>query len=147
MLALFRCGRAAEALDCYTQIRRRLGDELGVEPTPALDALQQQILRQDPALLADPAARRDAPRAGYRPPRQLPADIAAFAGRHAELATLDTIGGGATPRRPWSSRPCPAPPGSARPPWPCTGRTGSPTGFPTGSCTSTSAVSTRRVPR
>ncbi|MBB4764884.1 BTAD domain-containing putative transcriptional regulator [Amorphoplanes digitatis] len=96
MLALFRCGRAAEALDCYTQIRRRLGDELGVEPTPALDALQQQILRQDPALLADPAARRDAPRAGYRPPRQLPADIAAFAGRHAELATLDTIGGGDT---------------------------------------------------
>ncbi|MEU7908568.1 BTAD domain-containing putative transcriptional regulator [Actinoplanes sp. NPDC049118] len=91
MLALFRCGRAAEALDCYTRIRRRLADELGVEPTPALNALQQQILRQAPALLTDPAAKRDTPRPAYHPPRQLPADIAAFAGRHAELTTLDTI--------------------------------------------------------
>jgi len=54
MLALYRSGRQADALEAYTATRRFLRDELGVEPSPALKALQTGILRQDPAL--DPAA-------------------------------------------------------------------------------------------
>ena len=52
MLALYRSGRQAEALDVYQHSRRRLDEELGLEPTPALQRLQAQILRQDPALEA-----------------------------------------------------------------------------------------------
>jgi DNA-binding SARP family transcriptional activator/ABC-type transport system substrate-binding protein/streptogramin lyase len=50
MLALYRSGRAAEALRVYGDARRRLVDELGLEPGPALQQLEQAILRQDPAL-------------------------------------------------------------------------------------------------
>ncbi len=58
MLALYRSGRQAEALDAYQRTRRTLVDELGIEPGQALQQLQAQILNQDPALdrLA-PAAR------------------------------------------------------------------------------------------
>jgi DNA-binding SARP family transcriptional activator len=58
MLALYRSGRQAEALDVYRETRRLLVEELGVEPCPALQELEQAILRQDPGL--DPAG---APRA------------------------------------------------------------------------------------
>jgi YVTN family beta-propeller protein len=50
MLALYRSGRQAEALEAYQQLRRLLADELALEPSPALKALEQQILNQDPAL-------------------------------------------------------------------------------------------------
>jgi YVTN family beta-propeller protein len=50
MLALYRSGRQGEALDAYRAGRRRLHDELGLEPGPALRALEQQILNHDPAL-------------------------------------------------------------------------------------------------
>ena len=50
MLALYRSGRQAEALDVYRETRRRLVGELGIEPGPALHELEQAILRQDPAL-------------------------------------------------------------------------------------------------
>lgn len=50
MLALYRCGRQAEALEVYRRTRRRLVDELGIEPGPALRALEQSILRQEPAI-------------------------------------------------------------------------------------------------
>lgn len=50
MLALYRSGRQAEALELYQQTRRLLRDELGLEPNPALQDLEQAILRQDPAL-------------------------------------------------------------------------------------------------
>ena len=52
MLALYRCGRQAEALEAYRTTRARLVDELGIEPGPALQELEQQILRQDAALIA-----------------------------------------------------------------------------------------------
>jgi len=51
MLALYRCGRQAEALEHYRTTRARLVDELGIEPGPALQELEQQILRQDAALI------------------------------------------------------------------------------------------------
>jgi YVTN family beta-propeller protein len=50
MLALYRSGRHAEALDTYRDGRRALADELGLEPGPALRALEQRILDHDPTL-------------------------------------------------------------------------------------------------
>ncbi len=50
MLALYRSGRHAEALDVFRDARSTLMAELGVEPGPALQRLQQRILAQDPAL-------------------------------------------------------------------------------------------------
>src|SRR5205809_3286306 len=52
MLALYRCGRQADALEAYRTGQRRLLDELGLEPTPELRALEQEILRHDPSLAA-----------------------------------------------------------------------------------------------
>ena len=80
MLALYRSGRQAEALDAYQQARRALVDELGIEPSRELRELHQAILNQDPAL--DRAA-TDLPGAdsGRGP----------FVGRDTELAEL---GGG-----------------------------------------------------
>jgi DNA-binding SARP family transcriptional activator len=50
MLALYRAGRQAEALEAYQDARRVLMDELGLEPSGELRSLQQSILRQDPSL-------------------------------------------------------------------------------------------------
>jgi DNA-binding SARP family transcriptional activator len=56
MLALYRSGRQAAALEVYRQTRRLLVDELGIEPSPALHELEQAILHQDPALIPAVAA-------------------------------------------------------------------------------------------
>ena len=50
MLALYRSGRHAEALDVYEQTRRRLDEDLGLQPSADLQQLSGQIVRQDPAL-------------------------------------------------------------------------------------------------
>jgi SARP family transcriptional regulator, regulator of embCAB operon len=50
MLALYRSGRQAEALAAYQDIRRRLADELGLEPTRKLSELEESILLQKPEL-------------------------------------------------------------------------------------------------
>ena len=47
MLALYRCGRQAEALEAYREARRTLVEEIGVEPAPELRRLHEAILRQD----------------------------------------------------------------------------------------------------
>ncbi len=52
MLALYRSGRQAEALEAYRRARSALVEEIGVEPGPDLRALHEAILRQDPALAA-----------------------------------------------------------------------------------------------
>ena len=54
MLALYRLGRQADALRAYQSLRRLLADELGLEPTPALRQLEQQILLQSPELDGSP---------------------------------------------------------------------------------------------
>ena len=50
MIALYRCGRQAEALAAYQEARRTLVEELGLEPGPALRRLERAILQQDPSL-------------------------------------------------------------------------------------------------
>jgi hypothetical protein len=50
MLALYRSGRQAEALEVYRQTRRFLVDEVGIEPGPVLQELERAILRHDRAL-------------------------------------------------------------------------------------------------
>ena len=80
MLALYRCGRQAEALETYREARDSLV-EIGVEPGPELRGLQMAILRQDPSL--------EPPLAAADLPRQL--DVAAappLVGRGAELSWL-----------------------------------------------------------
>jgi DNA-binding SARP family transcriptional activator len=50
ILALYRAGRQAEALEVYRETRRVLTEELGLEPSPELRELEKAILRQDPAI-------------------------------------------------------------------------------------------------
>lgn len=90
MLALYRQGRQAEALDAYQRIAERLRTELGIAVGSELRRLHQRILAGDPALdlpvrAAAPAFA--APVAG-RVPRELPADPQDFVGRHAQLGQL-----------------------------------------------------------
>jgi WD40 repeat protein/DNA-binding SARP family transcriptional activator len=80
MLALYRCGRQAEALDAYRQARSVLVEEIGVEPGPELRRLHEAILRQD-ASLDPPAA--DA----VELPPELDADTP-LAGREVEVDAL-----------------------------------------------------------
>jgi len=54
MVALYRCGRQADALQVYRDGRRALVETLGVEPGPELRALERAILNHDPALRAPP---------------------------------------------------------------------------------------------
>ncbi|HWM11804.1 MAG TPA: BTAD domain-containing putative transcriptional regulator [Solirubrobacteraceae bacterium] len=78
ILALYRAGRQAEALAAYERFRRALDDELGIEPSGALKALQHRILNQHPSLEL----------AGLRAPA--PAVAAdRFVGRAGELDRLD----------------------------------------------------------
>jgi DNA-binding SARP family transcriptional activator len=56
MTALYRSGRQAEAIDAYHDARRILVDELGIDPSPALQELEGSILRQDPALAVEATA-------------------------------------------------------------------------------------------
>ncbi len=81
MLALYRCGRQAEALDVYTRTRAHLAEELGLEPGPALTALQARVLAQarELDLVAAPSAAR-------LPPR--PADMV---GREADVAAVTRL--------------------------------------------------------
>ncbi len=60
MLALYRSGRQADALDAYRRGRRQLRDELGIEPGEELRRLEQAILTHDPAI-AGPGARASRP--------------------------------------------------------------------------------------
>jgi hypothetical protein len=99
MLALYRCGRQAEALAAFLSARDILVAELGVEPGPGLRDLHQRMLAADPALAAGiagmgPAGAPGSPQ-GRDPaiPRQLPAGIWHFTGREAELNVLTVAPG------------------------------------------------------
>jgi DNA-binding SARP family transcriptional activator len=64
MLALYRSGRQAEALDAYRGTRERLVEALGLEPTPTLKALEQAILTHDPRLEPAPRGAPEPPEGG-----------------------------------------------------------------------------------
>ncbi|MGN9907465.1 BTAD domain-containing putative transcriptional regulator [Phytohabitans sp. LJ34] len=87
MQALDAAGRRAEALDAYHAARRRLSEELGIEPGEELRRLHRRILDGR-------SGNGDAPApAIYEPPvpRQLPPDVPGFVGRVEELARLDRL--------------------------------------------------------
>jgi DNA-binding SARP family transcriptional activator len=71
VLALYRAGRQAEALDAYRRTRQFFVDELGLEPSPPLQRLEQAVLRQDPSLEFEPLPRADLPAAPRTTPREL----------------------------------------------------------------------------
>jgi predicted ATPase/DNA-binding SARP family transcriptional activator len=83
VLALYRSGRQADALEAYRTARRTLSEELGIEPGPRLRHLEQRILRHDPALEA-PEAKR---------PRTiaLPAPPTPLVGRRLEVAAVTAL--------------------------------------------------------
>ena len=87
MLALYRAGRQADALEVYRQTSELLRDELGLEPGPALKALQADILAQAGALEYKTLGPIQVPRAG----RGVPRPAAPMIGRECELADISTI--------------------------------------------------------
>src|SRR6185295_14170312 len=90
MLALYRSGRQADALEIYQRLRRTLRADLGIDPGQAVRDLESAILRHDPAL--DLAAQ---PGRVSAVPAQLPLAVGAFTGRARELARLDGLLAGA----------------------------------------------------
>ncbi|MDP8971104.1 MAG: AAA family ATPase [Actinomycetota bacterium] len=81
LLALYRCGRQADALAAFQRARQVLRDDLGIEPSPWLRRRHELILLQDPAL--------DIPeRQPPQPAHNLPAPRTSFVGRRREVAQL-----------------------------------------------------------
>lgn len=81
LTALHHGGRTAEALERYEVLRTRLAEELGVDPTPELQAAYQRLLSSDP-----PAPTS---RPAVAVPHQLPGRIGGFTGRVQQLEALD----------------------------------------------------------
>ncbi|HEV2360590.1 MAG TPA: BTAD domain-containing putative transcriptional regulator [Acidimicrobiales bacterium] len=96
MLAQYRSGRQADALNTYQRLRARLADDLGIDPNPSLRELERQILMQDPELDLEAPARRapatssiggqDSERRG-----RMPRSATVFIGRRREAAELEEM--------------------------------------------------------
>jgi tetratricopeptide (TPR) repeat protein len=123
MIALYRCGRQAEALHVFHDARERLAEDLGIDPSTELARIHQRVLAMDPALdlpeqapsaavslavvAAGPSA-APSPQAAAEPepappgdpapcPAQLPPEPAGFVGRAAELDWLHALLPGTPP--------------------------------------------------
>jgi len=101
MLALYRSGRQAEALQAYREGRRLLDEELGLEPGEDLRRLERAILEQDPAIGGPPAPRSPPPRGAERGRSRRRVLIAVgavlVAVAAAAAASWSTSGAGGTP--------------------------------------------------
>jgi DNA-binding SARP family transcriptional activator/DNA-binding Xre family transcriptional regulator len=101
ILMLAASGQRAAAVQAFTRMRRRLADELGIEPSDELTEAYRHVLRPDVSRrpgggrAAVPAARYPVAAA----PAQLPADVAGFTGRADELRKLDAMVAGMQRRR------------------------------------------------
>jgi predicted ATPase/DNA-binding SARP family transcriptional activator len=78
--SLYRAGRQAEALGALGRLRRLLADELGIEPSPSVSRLEEQMLVHDPALEAASATLGN-----------LPAPSTSFIGRSTQLVDLERL--------------------------------------------------------
>jgi len=88
MLALYRSGRQAAALRAYQLTRERLAEELGIEASPALRMLEQQILEQDPSLTLMPSSPAPALGPGRSPPVEPPRPTPKYMGGPQPLDSL-----------------------------------------------------------
>ncbi|BCJ64228.1 AfsR/SARP family transcriptional regulator [Polymorphospora rubra] len=89
-LALYRAGRQGDALAALRTARERIADELGIDPGPALAALQHAILRQDPALLA-PTNRAAVPVTPAQAAHNLPYPLSTLIGRGGQVAAVGEL--------------------------------------------------------
>ncbi len=83
LLALYRSGRQADALEVYRSAREVLAEDLGLDPSPALQELERAILRQEPSLAA--------PEPPTRSTRPLPVPPTPLVGRRLELAAVSAL--------------------------------------------------------
>jgi DNA-binding SARP family transcriptional activator/basic membrane lipoprotein Med (substrate-binding protein (PBP1-ABC) superfamily) len=96
MLALYRAGRQAEALDVYEQTRRRLDEDLGLQPSAELQQLSGQIVRQEPQLRRPMPDIREVPgRDALIPTRVRRMAALVLAGTVTAAVTAFTASGGA----------------------------------------------------
>ncbi|MFJ9389777.1 AfsR/SARP family transcriptional regulator [Nocardioides sp. NPDC101246] len=99
MVALYRAGRQADALEVFTRTRKTLDADLGLEPSASLRSLHERVLRQDPSLgssgevtLSTPATAPHRARSAAQL-SNLPADLTPLVGRDELLAALsDRVG-------------------------------------------------------
>ncbi|MBA2641571.1 MAG: AAA family ATPase, partial [Actinobacteria bacterium] len=110
MLALYRAGRQADALEAYQDARRTLVREMGIEPAPALRELQQAILRQDPALDIQPGVQQlahatDEPQPPSAEARWLPFELRTVTAVLADLVISGEPGADLQALRHFSARP------------------------------------------
>jgi predicted ATPase/DNA-binding SARP family transcriptional activator len=83
ILALYRSGRQADALEAYQAARRVLVEELGVEPSAELQELERAVLQQDPLAAAPPAREHAA--------SNLPTPLTPLVGRDLEVAAVAAL--------------------------------------------------------
>ncbi|MEV8568349.1 BTAD domain-containing putative transcriptional regulator [Streptomyces sp. NPDC051322] len=89
ILAHYRAGRRAEALEVFREGRDLMVQELGIEPGPELRELHELVLHDSPELSGSTAIPTAAPEESA--PAELPSAPASFTGRGAELASLDRL--------------------------------------------------------